>query len=665
MSRAPDERAIAGLSPSEKRALLARLLRERGGRAQSATTGPLLVPGLIEAQARRRPDALVVSDDAGRRLAYAELDRRANGLAALLRDRGVGPESLVGLHLGRGTPMVVALLAVLKAGAAYLPLDPVYPAERLRFMVDDALPALVLTSGLTSAMPADGVPTLDLDALATDWPEASEPPTSNLQRASLAYVIYTSGSTGRPKGVQVTHGGLVNLTAALGPLLELSERDVFLGMTTLSFDIAVLELLLPLTLGARVHVVDRGVAADGLALARRLRDERVTILQATPATWGILLASGWKGDPTLKLISTGEALPRPLAEQLLPLGAALWNLYGPTETTVFSTASRVARGSVTIGKPIANTRVYVLDRGLRPAPLGVTGELYLGGAGLARGYLGRAGLTAERFLPDPFSPLPGARIYRTGDLARWLPDGNLECLGRVDHQVKIRGFRIELGEVEATIRRHPEVADAAVAAFEDGAGGPELVAYVVGRSVIPGADELRDWVGEHLPDYMVPSRYVELEKLPLTPSGKLDRRALPAPGISGGLREPDYVAPRGAVEVTLAGLWAGVLGRERVGVHDNFFSLGGHSLKAAHLLGRIQELYGIELSLRVLFEFPTVAGLARYLAEVSGSAADVEPDGLTAVDPGADLTELERPSDEETTSLLGHYRSGHDDVANA
>jgi acyl carrier protein len=261
--------------------------------------------------------------------------------------------------------------------------------------------------------------------------------------------------------------------------------------------------------------------------------------------------------------------------------------------------------------------------------------------------------------------VPGGRLYRTGDLARWLPDGTLECLGRVDHQVKIRGHRIELGEVEATLRRHTQVADAAVVAHADATGEPELVAYVVGGPKSPGVADLREWLALHLPEYMIPTLYLELDQLPVTPSGKLDRRALPAPGRSCGMQEPDYVAPRGAVEATLAEVWAGVLGRDRVGVHDNFFSLGGHSLKAAHLLGRVHEIYGIELSLRVLFEYPTVAGLARHLAEVSSRPQEHEADGLNAVDPSADLTDLERPSDEETTSLLGHYRSGHDDVANA
>ncbi len=351
---------------------------------------------------------------------------------------------------------------------------------------------------------------------------------------NLAYVIYTSGSTGKPKGVQITHGALANLLQSMRRLLSINERDALLAVTTLSFDIAALEIFLPLIVGARVELIDREVAADGARLADRLNDPGITFLQATPATWRLLLEAGWQGQPALKMLCGGEALPRALADRLLDKGAGLWNVYGPTETTIWSSACRVEAGEtpISIGRPIANTQFYVLDKRLRAVPVGVIGELYIGGSGLARGYRHRAALTAERFIPDPFGTTPGGRLYWSGDLARWRADGTLECLGRVDHQVKIRGYRVELGEIEAALARHPGVREAAVAARPDASGEMSLAAYIVVRDGPEGssAADLRRWLQGQLPDYMVPSAFVSLEALPLTPNGKVDRQALPDPG---------------------------------------------------------------------------------------------------------------------------------------
>ncbi|HEX2188742.1 MAG TPA: non-ribosomal peptide synthetase, partial [Longimicrobiaceae bacterium] len=429
---------------------------------------------------------------------------------------------------------------------------------------------------------------------------------------TLAYAIYTSGSTGRPKGVMVPHGAVVNFLHAMRERPGVSAEDVLLAVTTPAFDISVLELFLPLTVGARVVVADRETAADPVALAELLARSGATVMQATPATWKMLLFAGWEGDRRLRVLCGGEALSPTVAELLRERSAGVWNLYGPTETTVWSTAQPVDRsGPVPVGRPVANTRAYVLDAGLEPVPVGVPGELYLAGAGVARGYLGRPGLTAERFLPEPFGAAEGGRMYRTGDRARWREDGALELLGRTDQQVKVRGFRVEPGEVEAALVAHPGVREAAVAAHEDDTGEARLVAYVVEEADAPDdAPELRRWLHERLPDYMVPSLFVGLDALPRTANGKLDRRALPAPEGGRAGVEAEYVAPRDAVEEALAAVWAETLHVEQVGVHDNFFELGGHSILATQLVVAVRATLQADLPVRALFERPTVAALA-------------------------------------------------------
>ncbi|HLM68076.1 MAG TPA: non-ribosomal peptide synthetase, partial [Longimicrobium sp.] len=461
-----------------------------------------------------------------------------------------------------------------------------------------------------------------------------------------AYLIYTSGSTGRPKAVEVEHGSLGSLLASVAHAPGMTADDVTLAVTTISFDVSVPELFLPLVTGARIVVAGRDEVVDGPALARIIDREGVTVMQATPATWRLLVQTGWKGAPRLRAIATGEALTAELAESLLQRAGEVWNLYGPTEITVWATAHRVAEpgaGLVSIGRPMANVRAYVLDERLRPVPAGVPGELYVGGGGVARGYLGRPELTAERFVADPFAG-EHARMYRTGDRVRWAADGTLVFMGRLDAQVKVRGYRIELGEVESELLRHPNVAAAAATVREDEPGDPRLVAYVVAKEGdAPGGAELRAFVRERLPEYMVPSAFVPLDSMPLTGSGKTDRKALPAPDASAVAEAAaEFVAPRNVVEDMLAEIWAEVLRREPIGVTQNFFALGGHSLLATQVLVRIGDTFEVELPIRTFFADPTVAGLAAAI-EAAGSPVLAqmmdELEGLSAEDIEALLAE--------------------------
>ena len=446
----------------------------------------MLQRGPIQSFSKRRPSArpnavAIVFEE--RQLTYGELNARANQLAHHLRKLGVVPDMLVGVFVERSIEMVVALLGILKAGGAYVPLDPTYPSERLAFMVEDARLSIIVTQPeLIDKLPSHQA---QLVTLTTDWSqfsgESEENPTPNTDATNLAYVIYTSGSTGKPKGVQIPRSALANFLQSMRERPGLTSQDTLLAVTTLSFDIAGLELHLPLSVGARVVLMRRENAADGDKLAEKIKNSGATIMQATPATWRLLLESGWQGNKQLKILCGGEALPRELANQLIEKSASLWNMYGPTETTIWSTVHQVSstEGPVLVGRPIANTRIYILDRYMQPTPIGVPGELCIGGAGVARGYLNRPELTEEKFIADPFSHEPGARIYRTGDLARYLADGNIELLGRIDHQVKVRGFRIELGEIEAVLREHPALRDAVVLAREDVPGDKRLVGYVV------------------------------------------------------------------------------------------------------------------------------------------------------------------------------------------
>lgn len=577
---------------------------------------------LFEAQAKRTPEsvALVYERD---QLTYRELNERANRLARRLRKRGVGPEVLVGICIERSPEMVVALLGILKAGGAYVPLDPKYPRERLAFMVEDSgLKVLVTLKGVGEGLARPGVEAIFLD---TDWEAISEESVENLAPRvapdNLAYVIYTSGSTGKPKGVQISHRALVNFLISMRREPGIAARDTLLAVTTISFDIAALELYLPLIVGARVVIASREVAADGRFLQSELEKSGATIMQATPATWRLLLESGWHGNRDLKVLCGGETLPRDLADRLLEKSASVWNLYGPTETTVWSTLHRVQAGDgpVVIGRPIANTEIYVLGPGLEPSPVGIAGELFIGGDGLARGYLNRPTLTAERFIAHPFCE--GRRLYKTGDLARYRGDGTIEHLGRVDHQLKIRGFRIEPGEIEALLVQDANVREAVVVAREETPGTARLVAYWVPRKLSAlSSVELRSFLREKLPEYMIPSTFVALDTLPRTPNGKIDRGALPMAQAQPE-RDNGFLAPRDGLETQLAQLWENLLGVKPVGVKDSFFDLGGHSLLAARLFARMEKIFGRAIPLSTLFKAPTIEKLAAILREQGVPAA--------------------------------------------
>ncbi len=598
---------------------------------QEPLPGETAVHRWIEEQARHQPNAVAVVQGE-RRLTYAELDARAGVLARRLAARGLAPERCVALLVERSVETVVALLAVMKTGGAWLPLDPGHPRERLARILEDAGNPLVLADG----------DLLGLDEEA-ETGNGAPLPAPFLDPDGLAYVIFTSGSTGRPKGVQVVRRGLANFLASMRRRPGLAAGDVLVAVTTLAFDISGLELLLPLTVGARVVVAGGETAADGTRLAALLAEHGATAMQATPATWRLLLESAWEAPPGFKVLCGGEALPGELATRLGAHGAEVWNLYGPTETTIWSTVEAVdparaaQRAVVPLGRPIANTRIHLAGRGLEPVPAGVPGELLIGGAGLARGYLGRPDLTAERFVPDPLGA-PGERLYRTGDLARRLPDGRLEFLGRLDHQVKIRGYRIELGEIEAALAEHPAVRYAVVVDRPGPAGERRLVAYAETAEGVDGTlalDQVRAFLRDRLPDYMLPTGFVTMDRLPLNPSGKVDRRALPdfspeRPELAVG-----YIAPREGREALLATLWSEILGVERVGIHDNFFDLGGHSLLLMRLQGRLAAETGLDLPVLELFEHPTVAALARRLRELAGPV-DGAADGAAGMDDRAE-----------------------------
>ena len=580
------------------------------------------LPQLFEAQARHNPDAVAVVFE-GQSLTYHALNQRANRLAHYLKAQGVGAETLVAVCLERSIELVVGLLAILKAGGAYVPLDPNYPAERIEFILQDAQATVLLTeASLAKQLPngtrknetaaAPRVICLDPELSVIGQQNETNLPSQTTQ-ANLAYVLYTSGSTGKPKGVQISHAALVNFLGSMSRQPGLGATDILLAVTTLSFDIAGLELWLPLLAGARVVIARSDTVREGKRLAAQLTQCGATVIQATPATWRMLLEAGWEGNPRLKILCGGEAWAEDLAQALLPKCASLWNMYGPTETTIWSAASRVAAGQPPmIGAPIANTQFYVLDGRLQPVPLGVAGELHIGGEGLARGYLNRPELTAEKFVADPFRSGTGARLYKTGDLVRYRGEGRLEFLSRMDQQVKIRGFRIELGEIEASLRRHANVREAVVAARPGQAGEKRLVAYVVARQQpAPTAAELQRLAAEHLPDYMVPTVFMILDALPLTPNGKVDRKSLPEPEAQ--IETNEFVPPVTAAEIAMAKLWCEVLALKQVGLHDNFFLLGGHSLVATQLISRLEKFHGVEVTLREIFDSPTVAEMSKWL----------------------------------------------------
>ncbi|HEU4560669.1 MAG TPA: amino acid adenylation domain-containing protein, partial [Longimicrobium sp.] len=627
------QRVLAGMvanadAPVERLQVLSEAERTQVTEAWNATKvaypRDACVHEMFEAQVERTPDAVALAFE-GEALTYAELNARANQLAHHLRTLGVGPNVRVGLCVERSLEMMVGLLGVLKAGGAYVALDPEYPVERLRYMLEDSAPAVVLAHGPSSErLGGLDVPVVVLDRDAARWADQprTNPDRAGLTAAHLAYLIYTSGSTGRPKGVMVEHRSVANVLAWMRDLWPLDGHDVVLQKTPYSFDASLRELIPPLLAGARMVVARPGGHRDAGYMLETIRRETVTTLHFVPSMLQVLVQ-----DPALaactsveRVVSGGEPMPPELVRDFyrrLPR-ARLYNVYGPTEAavdvTAWSCAAAEARERIPIGRPMANTRAYVLDAAGEPVPAGVVGELYLGGVQVARGYQGRAELTAERFVADPFGE-PGARLYRTGDLARWVDDGALEVLGRADAQVKVRGFRIELGEIEARLKEHPAVREAAVLAREDEPGNRRLVAYYA----VDGAadvDALRAHLAQGLPEHMVPVAYVQLEALPRTPNGKLDRNALPAPEGDAFARR-GYEAPESEAEAALAEIWSEVLGVERIGRRDSFFELGGHSLLAVRVVSRVRQLLGVEVALGELFRAPALADFARLLDDAA------------------------------------------------
>jgi amino acid adenylation domain-containing protein len=578
---------------------------------------------MFERRAVQHPDIPAITFE-GTTLSYGELAFEADRLAIELRALGVGRGVIVGVCQSRSLKMLVTLLAVQKAGGVYVPLDPALPSQRLDYMISDSgISLLVGNLDVTSKLTIPpGIKVLDAES-----PVAAKPahpgfnPSNSARLSDPAYIIYTSGSTGKPKGVVVSHGALANFLCSMRRVPGLRQTDVLAAVTTMSFDIAGLELYLPLLVGARIELASSATASDGSKLAQLIHSRDVTVMQATPATWRMLLDAEWRGASGFRALCGGEALSRELASELMPRVSELWNLYGPTETTIWSTACRVESSDapISIGRPIDNTKIYILN-GKTPAPIGVAGEICIGGAGVAIGYHKRPELTAQRFEADPFAAHPQERIYRTGDLGKWGADGQLYHLGRMDHQVKIRGFRIELGEVEAVLRTHPAIRQAVVTAQEAGPSDTRLVAYViyeVGSELT--VSDLRRFLRQKLPEYMVPSMAVAISRLPLMPNGKLDRKALPAPFAASSRPADASDPPAPGIEAMIAEIWQGLLKIEAIGAEDNFFDLGGHSLLALRAVAQIEKRTGARLDPRLLF-FQSLRQIAFSLAKAKVSA---------------------------------------------
>ncbi|MBW4594670.1 MAG: amino acid adenylation domain-containing protein [Brasilonema angustatum HA4187-MV1] len=636
------------------------LLLKEWNQTQADFPKNLCIHQWIELQVKVTPDkvAVIFEDE---QLTYRELNRRANQLADYLRSLNVEPEVLVGICLERASyggatltlNLLIGLLGILKAGGAYVPLDPAYPQERLEWILEDSQIKVLLTQqNLLERLPKHQAQVVCIDTDEEIIAVASEEnPKTQVTPENLAYILYTSGSTGKPKGVQIEHRCVVNFLNSMRKEPGLTQEDVLLAVTTICFDIAGLELYLPLIVGARIVLASREVASSGEQLSKLLAKSGATVMQATPATWRLLLAAGWQGNKQLKILCGGEALTPGLANQLQELVHSLWNMYGPTETTIWSAVYKVEPGNiqVPIGRPIDNTQVYLVEPQLhgkldplKPVPIGTAGELLIGGAGLARGYRNRPELNSEKFIPNPFSDKPGERLYRTGDLARYLPDGKILFIGRIDDQVKIRGFRIELGDIEAALSQYSGVREVVVVATEDNPPDKRLVAYLVRE---PSTQRLclrnlRSFLQEKLPKYMIPSVFVLINSLPLTPNGKVDRRSLSRSrfastlsrsGYASTLQPPNqdtpvlndaFVAPRTKVERQLAQIWTQVLSINSIGIHDNFFELGGHSLLLVQMLARVRETFQLELPVLSLFQAPTIAGLAEAI-EGRGDSTDL------------------------------------------
>lgn len=567
---------------------------------------------LIEEQVKKTPNAIAIIHGQ-RQLTYRELNLRANGLAKHLRELGIGPEKRVGVLMKKSVRSIEALLGVLKAGGAYVPIHISSPPERIQFILKDADAKILLTnvnSGSLDEFTGLILNLNDENLLA----ESDSSHDQNLVNSdSLAYIIYTSGSTGEPKGVMVNHTSLVNFLLSMRTSPGIDKDTVLLALASISFDPSTLELFLPLMVGAKVVIADEEMTTNPLLLAEAISRHDVNTLQATPATWQLLLDIGWAGKPGLQALCGGDVLTRKMADQLLERVGSLWNVYGPTETTVWCTLTQIQKGDgpITIGYPIANAQIYILDRYLQIVPVGVAGELLIAGEGLARGYLNNPQLTSEKFINNIFSSETGSRLYKTGDLARYLPDYSIEIVGRSDDQVKIQGHRMELGEINSVLLQHPSVNDGIVITRTEVSGDKRLIAYFVAKhEVSTDAAALREFFGKKLPDYMIPSFFVSIGSLPLTSNGKIDKKSLPLPGdirqLSG------YVAPRNEEEQIMVQIWQNVLDVEQVGIYDNFFDLGGASIQSIHIVAGAN-MYGYQVSVENIFEYQTVAGLAAHI----------------------------------------------------
>jgi amino acid adenylation domain-containing protein len=597
------------------------------------------VPHLVSIQAATTPDAAAIHQD-DHILTYRELNQRANQLAHYLQTLGVGPNTLVALCVERSMDMVVGLLGILKAGGAYVPLDPAYPPERLAFMLEDsAAPVLVTRQHVAHQLPIQGLGLvcLDVDSPVLTAQSASDP-TSKVTADDLAYVIYTSGSTGRPKGVQITHKSLLNLVFWHQRAFGVTSSDKATQLTSTAFDATGWELWPYLTCGASVYLLNEEQRVDPLLCRDFLLEQQITITFLTTALAESVMVLEWPSQTVLRFLLTGADTLHHYPSPRLPF--ALINNYGPTEATVVTTSRRItpmthAERPPSIGRPIDNIQIYILDEHLRQVPIGTAGELYIGGVGLAKGYLNRPELNAEKFIPHPWSDKPGERLYRSGDLARFLPDGHVDFLGRLDHQIKIRGYRIEPDEITSVLNGHPAVQASLVLAREDTPGDKRLVAYIVlNQGMSACTDALQEWLAERLPDYMIPVVFVHLDSLPVTANGKVDRAALPAPDASNTLQREDMIAtPRTQVEERLAAIVTSLLGLEQIGIDDNIFFFGGNSLMGTQIIVQVADTFGVELTLRTLFDGPTI----RQLAE--------EVERLV-------IARLESMSDEEVLQLL-------------
>jgi amino acid adenylation domain-containing protein/thioester reductase-like protein len=601
---------------------------------------------LIEKQVAQNPKAIAIEFEQ-QQLTYGQLNRRANQIARHLCNIGVGPGVLVSLCVERSLDMFAALLGILKSGGTYIPLDPAYPCDRLEFMLADSQSAVLLTHRHLDQQLQTGpsLQRVDLDLEAETIAQYSDENLNiKLTTEDLAYIIYTSGSTGKPKGVQIKHISMVNLLASMAQEPGLTDQDTFLAVTTISFDMSVPEMFLSLMIGGRVILASQVVAADPTKLAALLASSQITCMQATPATWRMLIAAKWQGSPDLKILCGGEALNRSLADQILDRCGSLWNMYGPTETTVWSMVCQVQgdHKPITLGQAIANTQIYIIpsikDDPLNLAKSGESGELYIGGIGVAKGYLNRPELNQEKFIPDPFQPEKNALLYCTGDLARYLPNGEVEIIGRADNQVKVLGHRIELGEIEAVLSEHPDIHEGAVIAPEDSVtGSRRLAAYVVPKSNANlTITTLKTWLGGKLPRHMLPSTVVFMDALPLTPNRKIDRRALPIPKLD--LQE-EIIPPRTDLEAKLVQIWSAVLG-VKVGISQNFHECGGDSVRTAIVISRIQESFGLQVPLECLFQAPRVADFAPILQMLQSG-----PNGSFQMTPQQLRAEAELPTE--------------------